>query len=82
MQRREFLGALGGAAAWPLAARGQERVRRVGVLMSHSETDQDAKARLASLRIGLEELGWVEGRNLRIEGHYAGGRTEQYLSLA
>jgi putative ABC transport system substrate-binding protein len=83
MKRREFITLLGGAAAaWPLAARGQERVRRVGVLMSQSHADQDAQARLASFRNGLEQLGWVEGRNVRIEARYAGGRTEQYRSLA
>jgi len=82
MRRREFIALVGGAAAWPLAVRGQERVRRVGVLMSHSETDQDARDRLTSFRKGLEELGWVEERNVRIEGRYAGGRTEQYRSLA
>jgi len=83
MRRREFIALVSGAAAaWPLAALGQERVRRVGVLMSHSETDQDAKDRLTSFQKGLEVLGWVEGRNIRIEGHYAGGRTDQYRSLA
>jgi putative ABC transport system substrate-binding protein len=83
MRRREFLGALSSAAtAWPLAAFGQERVPRVGILMSHSETDQDAHDRLASFRKGLEALGWIEGRNIRIEGRYAGGRTDQYRSLA
>jgi putative ABC transport system substrate-binding protein len=65
-----------------VVARAQERVRRVGVLMSQSDTDQDAQARLASFRNGLEQLGWVEGRNVRIEARYAGGRTEQYRSLA
>ena len=83
MRRRKLLGALGcTAAAWPLASLGQERVRRVGILMSHSETDQDAQDRLASFRKGLEVLGWIEGRNIRIEGRYASGRTDQYRSLA
>ncbi len=82
MRRREFITLLGGVAAWPVVARAQERVRRVGVLMSQSDTDQDAQARLASFRNGLEQLGWVEGRNVRIEARYAGGRTEQYRSLA
>jgi putative ABC transport system substrate-binding protein len=82
VRRREFITLLGGVAAWPVVARAQERVRRVGVLMSQSDTDQDAQARLASFRNGLEQLGWVEGRNVRIEARYAGGRTEQYRSLA
>jgi putative ABC transport system substrate-binding protein len=83
MRRREFLSALGGATAvWPLTALGQERVQRVGILMTHSETDQDAQDRLASFRTGLEALGWTEGRNIRLEGRYAGGRTDKYRSLA
>ena len=83
MRRREFLGGLGGAAAaWPLAARAQERVPRVGVLTSYSATDPNAQAQLAAFRSGLEQHGWVEGRNVRIEARYAGGRTELYRSLA
>ena len=63
--RRELLAALGGAAAWPLAARAQqaERMRRVGVLMSYPE----AQSEFASFMDELRKLGWVEGRNLRID---------------
>jgi putative ABC transport system substrate-binding protein len=69
MKRREFITLLGGAAAWPLAARAQpgERLRRVSVLMSLTENDPEAQARLAALARGLRDLGWAEGRNLRIE---------------
>ena len=70
MRRREFLGVLGGAAAvWPLAVRAQqgERVRRIGVLSSFAETDQDAQARLTALREGLQALGWTAGRNLQFD---------------
>src|SRR4051812_10804999 len=70
MKRREFFGVLGGAvAAFPLAARAQqhERVRRIGVLSSFAETDQDAQARLTALREGLQALGWTAGRNLQFE---------------
>ena len=70
MQRREFIGLLGGAAAtWPIPARGQQpdRMRRIGVLMGYSENDPETKARLAAFRQGLEQRGWSEGRNIRID---------------
>src|SRR5262249_44159283 len=69
IRRRETITLLGGAAAWPLAARAQQdgRVRRVSVLMSLVENDPEAQARVAALSRGLRDLGWPEGRNLRIE---------------
>ena len=69
LRRREFITLLGSAAAWPLAARAQQgdRVRRVSVLMSLVENDPEAQARVAALSRGLRDLGWTEGRNLRIE---------------
>jgi putative ABC transport system substrate-binding protein len=69
MKRREFLGVLGGAASWPLAARAQqgERMRRVGVLMAYVEGEPVGKAGVAAFREGLQKLGWEEGRNLRID---------------
>jgi len=72
MRRRDFIGVLGGAAAWPLAARAQqrERARRVGVLMGlldHAE----GEARLAAFAEALRQLGWSEGRNLRIDTRWA-----------
>jgi putative tryptophan/tyrosine transport system substrate-binding protein len=68
-RRREFITLLGGAAAWPLAARAQqaERMRRVGVLMPFAEDDPEATASISALRRGLLELGWREGNNLKIE---------------
>jgi putative ABC transport system substrate-binding protein len=75
MQRREFITLLGGAAAaWPLAARAQQdrQVRRVGVLMGYTETDPEGQARLQAFRQGLADLGWVEGRNLRLDVRWAG----------
>src|SRR6266699_1304233 len=74
MRRREFITLLGGtAAAWPLAARGQQpdRVRRVGVLMSASENDAEYQAYLAAFEEGLQKLGWSEGRNIRIDHRWA-----------
>src|SRR5262249_27387803 len=69
MRRREFIMLLGGAAAWPLAAGAQqpERMRRVGVHMNTVADDPRAQARLAAFVQGLRELGWTEGRNIRID---------------
>ena len=73
--RREFIALLGGAAAWPVAARAQpaERVRRVGVLMPLAMDDPEAKARFAAFQQGLEQLGWTDGRNVQIDTRWAGG---------
>jgi putative ABC transport system substrate-binding protein len=67
--RRQLLAAFGGAAAWPVAARAQqgERMRRVGVLMPGASDDPVFKARLAAFLEGLQQLGWVDGRNVRID---------------
>jgi putative ABC transport system substrate-binding protein len=76
MRRREFVSlASGSAAAWPLAAGAQQdgRVRRVGVLTSYVETDQEAQARLQTFRRRLTELGWTEGRNLLLDVRWTGG---------
>jgi ABC-type uncharacterized transport system substrate-binding protein len=79
MRRREFLGALGGAAVWPVVARGQqrERMRRVVFLHGLAEHDQEAQARVAAFREGLETLGWIENRNIKIEHLFAGGDIAQ-----
>jgi putative ABC transport system substrate-binding protein len=69
MKRRAFITLLGGAEAWPLAARAQqgERMRRIGVLMPLSADDAEAKARMAAFLERLKELGWTEGRNAQID---------------
>ena len=69
MKRRQFITLIGGAAAWPLAARAQqgERMRRIGLLMATAENDAESQHRLAALREGLQKLGWTEGRNLHSE---------------
>jgi putative ABC transport system substrate-binding protein len=73
LRRREFIVALGGAAAWPLAARAQqgERMRRIGVLMPYDENDPVAKARVSAFRQALGDLAWTDGHNVRIELHWA-----------
>jgi putative tryptophan/tyrosine transport system substrate-binding protein len=69
MKRREFITLLGSAAAWPSAARAQqsERMRRIAVLMNLAEDDREGLARLAAFKQALEELGWVDGRNVRFD---------------
>ena len=69
LRRREFLAALGGAAAWPLAARAQpgDRVRRIGWLMGSDENDPLEKARVSAFTQALADLGWADGRNVRID---------------
>jgi putative ABC transport system substrate-binding protein len=85
MRRREFITLLGGtAAAWPMAARGQQggRMRRIGVLSTAAEGDPYQKANLAALLDGLAKLGWVEGRNLRIEVRLAIGDPARIRAYA
>src|SRR5262245_58350343 len=84
IERREFITLLGGAAAayvsWPITTRAQVPERHIGVLMGLAEDDRDTKARLFALRQGLEKLGWVEGRNVRIDYRFApgGARAEVF----
>jgi len=83
--RRELLAALGGAAAaWPLATRAQqgERVRRIGVLMNLAADDPETLARLAAFHQGLQEAGWVVGRNLRIDYRWGAGDSERTRKFA
>jgi len=72
--RREFVAALGGAAAWPLAARAQQgdRVRRIGVLLGGDENDPLAKASVSAFTQALAGLGWTDGRNVRMDLRWAG----------
>jgi putative tryptophan/tyrosine transport system substrate-binding protein len=83
--RRDFITLLGGAvAAWPLAARAQqrERRRRIGVLMNFTSDDPVSQDRLAAFVQGLQELGWTVGRNLQIDYRWGGGNVERYRTFA
>jgi putative ABC transport system substrate-binding protein len=74
MRRREFITLLAGAAtAWPLAVRGQQAVgvRRIGVLMNTTADSSDQQAQVAVFSKALQELGWTEGRNVRIDIRWA-----------
>jgi putative ABC transport system substrate-binding protein len=73
MRRREFITLLGGAAAWPLAGRAQERVRRVGVLSNPGADDAEMQSRIAAFVQGLQEVGWTVGRNLQIDYRWSNG---------
>ncbi len=81
MQRREFIGLLGGAAAWPLAAHAQQpdRVRRIGVLMAYGP---GAQSEVTAFRGALTKLGWTEGGNLRSEVRFGAGDADRFKSFA
>jgi hypothetical protein len=73
-RRREFITLIGGAtAAWPLAARAQQpaQIRRVGMLIGYTENDPETQARLTAFRQAFEQLGWKEGRSVRIDYRFA-----------
>jgi putative ABC transport system substrate-binding protein len=84
MNRREFITLLGGAAVRPLAATAQQgdRVRRIGVLMAGDETDPVQKTRQSAFTQALADLGWADGRNLRIDLPWAGTDTNRIRALA
>jgi putative ABC transport system substrate-binding protein len=85
MRRRDFITLLGGAAAaWPLAARAQQpgRTRRIAVLMGFDENDPDAKAQLYEFTKGVGELGWTDGRNLRMDVRWAAGNLDRARMFA
>ena len=81
MGRREFVALLGGAAAaWPGASRAQqqgERVRRIGILMNLAADDSEGQARVAAFLQGLQETGWVVGRNAQIDIRWGMGDPER-----
>src|SRR5215472_2599143 len=85
MRRREFIAALGGGvAAWPLAARAQQsdRVHRIGVLMPYDENDPVPKIFVSAFTQALANLGWTDGRNVRMDLRWGGGDIKQIRALA
>ena len=84
MKRRDFFTLLGGAAAWPLAARAQQRgrMRRIGVLMNLASDDAEGQARLAAFHQGLQQLGWTVGGNMQIDYRFGEGDAERYRRSA
>ena len=79
MRRREFITLLGGAAAWPVAARAQqpERMGRIGVLMHLAADDPEGQARHAAFVQGLQQSGWSAGRNVRIDTRWGTSEADR-----
>jgi len=85
MRRRDFITLLGSAAAvWPVATRAQqsERMRRIGVLMNISADDPEAQSRMTAFVQGLQQSGWTDGRNIRIDTRWAAGDADRYHRYA
>jgi len=84
IRRREFITLLGGAVAWPLAARAQqpERMRRIGVVMAYAESDPNGQVQFKAFREHLQKLGWTEGTNLRIDLRFGAGDPVRIRQLA
>jgi putative ABC transport system substrate-binding protein len=84
MRRRQFIALVGGAAVWPLAAHAQtaDRMRRIGLLSTSAEDDPEAAKRLAAFRLRLQELGWTEGKNLRIDVRFGDNNDERIRQAA
>jgi len=84
MRRRDFIGVVVGLAAWPIAARAQKReeIRRIGVLMNRSADDPQGQARLLAFRHALQQLGWSDGYNMRIETRWGEDDVERERKYA
>jgi ABC-type uncharacterized transport system substrate-binding protein len=84
MKRREFITLIGGAAAWPLAARAQqpEGMRRIGVLMNTAADDPEGQARNTAFVQALQQFGWTEGRNIRIDYRWSAGNADRTRGYA
>src|SRR6516165_7148204 len=82
MRRRDFIKGIIGSAAWPFRARAQprERMRRIGVLMSRSESDPQGLELITAFAQGLAELGWTVGHNVRIEYRWGAGDLDRFRS--
>jgi putative ABC transport system substrate-binding protein len=84
MRRRDFIAGLGSAAAWPMVADAQqpEPVRRIGVLMPGDENDPEGKLRVSAFTQALADLGWADGRNVRIDLRWGGGDANRIRAFA
>jgi putative ABC transport system substrate-binding protein len=84
IRRREFITFLGGAAAWPLAARAQQRQAMpvVGWLIGFDESDPESKRRISAFTQALADLGWAVGRNVRMDVRFGGGDINRIRALA
>jgi putative tryptophan/tyrosine transport system substrate-binding protein len=84
VKRRAFITIIGGAAAWPIAARAQqrERMRRIGVLMAFASDDPEGQARLAAFAQGLQQSGWTVGQNVRVDYRWSGGNADNIRKYA
>jgi putative tryptophan/tyrosine transport system substrate-binding protein len=83
MRRREFITLVGGVAvARPLRAHAQQSERRIGVLMSTAADEPEGQARLAAFRDTLQQLGWTDGRNVRIDARWCGSEPDSYRKCA
>jgi putative ABC transport system substrate-binding protein len=84
MKRRTFIAGLGSAAVWPVGARAQqpERMRRIGVLLPGDENDPEQRARLSAFTHALADLGWTDGRNVRMDLRWYGGDINRIRTLA
>src|SRR5579859_1755712 len=85
MRRRQIIGFVGAAALWPLAVRAQqgERMRRIGIIGGAAADNPDAQAQQMAFIQGLQKLGWIDGRNIRIESRWIGGdpaKARQYAA--
>src|SRR4051794_1128088 len=82
MNRREFIGLVGSAAGWPIAARAQQGMKRIGIITAAFQDDTEVLERIAALRKGLQDLGWTEGRNYRFEFRWPGPDTDPIRAQA
>lgn len=84
MRRRYFIALAGSAAVWPLAAQGRdgEPMPRVGMLMSTTEINPEGPARLAAFQRELEQLGWTDGRNVKVDVRWSGGNADDIRKYA
>jgi putative ABC transport system substrate-binding protein len=84
MRRRDLISFVGGAAAWPFASHAQQsdRMRRIGVFMPYASDDTEGHVRMAALQQGLQDLGWIDGRNVRIDTRWGAGDADRYRQYA